>query len=313
MKKVSICIPSYNNASDVRRLLDSIYAQDYKNIEINLSDDSTNMDIEELTKEYCQQFAKEQIELRYKHNKSPLGHIFNWNAAIEMATGDYIKIMFSDDWFTASNSLSAFVCMLEKNPMADLAFSGSRQVLLADANMEEMKRQADTIEKDKYDRCATDAFIDSLREDYRHLFVSNQIGAPSAVMYRRAGTLAFFDEKSNWASDVFLYFEILKRNHSFVYTKEPLISIGMHEHQYTESFGDKDIRIYNDYRYMYTKYHLQESKECREHFLCEFIVKYHMGMQEAVQLGIRRGAYIAACFGELKETIKCFVKSRIQK
>ena len=37
MPKVSICIPSYNNADEVEHLLESIYEQEYKDFEVNIS------------------------------------------------------------------------------------------------------------------------------------------------------------------------------------------------------------------------------------------------------------------------------------
>ena len=100
-----------------------------------------------------------------------------------------------------------------------------------------------------------------------------------------------FDEKSNWASDMFLYFDLLRADHEFVYTREPLISIGMHENQYTETFTERDMRIYNDYRYLYTKYGLQDCQECREYFTENFIIKYHKGLKEARALGIDARMY----------------------
>lgn len=112
--KVSICIPTYNNAEEVERLLQSISVQEYKDYEVNISDDSTNNAIEQLVAQYP--------HIHYIHNQKPYGHIFNWNKAIQMAQGEYIKIMFSDDWFTEPNSLGEFVKLLEANPKAMLAF-----------------------------------------------------------------------------------------------------------------------------------------------------------------------------------------------
>ena len=119
--KVSICIPCYNNADEVERLLQSIYSQAYTDFEVNISDDSTNDETEALVHR-C------YPKVKYQHNQKPYGHIFNWNAALKMAEGDYIKVMFSDDWFTQETSLGAFVTLLDDNPGAMLAFSGSRQV-----------------------------------------------------------------------------------------------------------------------------------------------------------------------------------------
>ena len=48
MAKVSICVPTYNNVSEVERLLQSIRRQNYTDYEVNISDDSTNDETEEL-------------------------------------------------------------------------------------------------------------------------------------------------------------------------------------------------------------------------------------------------------------------------
>lgn len=294
--KVSICAPAYNNAAEVERLLKSIYAQKYTDFEVNISDDSTDDEIEKLAAAYMERHKN----INYIHNQKPYGHIFNWNAAIKMGRGEYIKIMFSDDWFTDEESLGAYVELLDKAPDAMLAFAGSRQVSLDDG----MKF---------YDRYATPQFIENLNRDYRLLFRGNEIGAPSATIYRRGASLTLFDEKSNWASDMYLYFDLLIKSSQFAYTTSPLISIGVHDHQYTESFSEKDMRIYNDYRYMYEKYKLKESRECREYFTKRFIVKYGRGMREARTLGIEPLMYIKACVLELCDSVGCFIKARMGK
>ncbi|MBO5031566.1 MAG: glycosyltransferase family 2 protein [Lachnospiraceae bacterium] len=302
--KVSICIPTYNNVDEVERLLQSIDGQEYKDYEVNISDDSTNDEIENLIRKY--------EKVNYIHNKKPLGHIFNWNAAIRMAKGEYIKIMFSDDWFTDAHSLGSFAALLDADEKAMLAFSGSRQVMLDGQNIDAMQHVTKEHQRSSYDRYASTEYIEGLRKDYRRLFLGNQIGAPSAVIYRRGSSAALFDEKSNWASDMFLYFDLLQKSNAFAYTKEPLVSIGVHEHQYTESFSDKDMRIYNDYRYLYTKYHLQECPECREYFAEKFLVKYHQGVKEAKALGIETSLYLKKWTAEVRASVQCFVRSRMK-
>lgn len=304
--KVSICIPCYNNADEVERLLKSIYSQDYIDFEVNVSDDSTDDATEKLVK-------MDYPRVNYRHNQKPYGHIFNWNTAIKMAKGEYIKIMFSDDWFTDSASLGAYVELLEQNPDAMLAFAGSRQVMLDGQDIGALHHVTAQHQTGYYDRCAEQDFIDRLKSDYRNLFLGNQIGAPSATIYRRGGELTLFDEQSNWASDMFLYFELLGKSSVFAYTTKPLVSIGVHENQYTESFSERDKRIYNDYRYMYTKYHLQESAACREYFTEKFIIKYHMGCKEAKELGIGWNVWLCKWIAEQKATVQCFLQNRFRK
>lgn len=292
--KVSICAPAYNNASEVERLIESVYAQSFTDFELNISDDSTDDEIEKLVLFYMEKHEN----INYIHNQKPYGHIFNWNAAVKMAHGEYIKIMFSDDWFTDSESLGEYVRLLDAAPKAVLAFAGSRQVSLDDG----MKF---------YDRHAAPEFIGRLKRDYRLLFLGNEIGTPSAAIYRRTSPLILFDEKSNWASDMYLYFDLLIKSPVFAYTTKPLTSVGVHKNQYTESFSDKDMRIYNDYRYMYEKYGLRKSRECREYFAKKFLVKYGMGIKEARALGIEMPLYIKTCVMEFCDTLRCFVRVRI--
>ena len=194
MPKVSICVPTYENPVEVKRLVDSVREQTFQDYEIIITDDSKDNRIENYI--FALQTEKDSVaaKIRYYHNEKPLGHIYNWNEAISHAKGELIKIMFSDDWFTYPDSLEKMVIMLQKHPEAGMAFCGSMQV----------------SEKSSYSRKPEAGYVEKLQQDYRYVFISNQIGAPSDILYRRDLDV-MFDENSNWASDVFLYIEILMR------------------------------------------------------------------------------------------------------
>lgn len=297
MPKVSICIPTYENVKEVKRLLTSIEQQTFQDVEIIITDDSKSKEIEEYIHELKSMEKEIGKKIRYTHNEKRLGHIFNWNAALSQAGGELIKIMFSDDWFTYPDSLEKLAGLLEEKPEAGLAFCGSMQVSSREA----------------YPREPQPGYTDRLREDYRYVFISNQIGAPSDTLYRNRPGIAF-DEESNWASDVFLYMEILKRNPSFVFTREPLISIGIHDSQYTESFQEKDERIYQDYRRLFRKYHLQESSRCRDHFLSHYLIQFSRGRKEALENGFTKREYWRALMGYYKnEVLPCWKKAIFRK
>ncbi|MGN1023037.1 MAG: glycosyltransferase family 2 protein [Lachnospiraceae bacterium] len=303
-KKVSVCLPTYNHEEEAARALESLGAQDFRDAELIVSDDSEEDGVEKRVRAFS---AKNpDIPVTYVRNHPKKGHIFNWNAALDLASGTYVKILFSDDFFTDEHALGAYVDLLEQNPQADLAFSGSRQVRL-----EEAGTLAHLEEDAPKERAASDAFLQNLQADWRYLFLGNEIGAPSAVIFRRS-TGARFDEKSGWASDMYLYADLLKNNPRFVCTKAPLISIGMHPGQYTESFAEKDERIYADYRYFYLKYDLSASPACRAYFLSRFLVKYKKPWQEAKDLGYTRGEYLKALAGEGQSTLRSFLGARMR-
>ena len=270
MGKVSICIPTYNNLEQVKHLVCSVNEQTYQDIEIIITDDSTDSRI-------GKQETKEEFpclhKCRYRHNEKPLGHIFNWNEALKLAKGDYIKIMFSDDWFTYRDSLEKLVKLLEDQPEAALAFCGSMQVSASDS----------------YARAATEEFIEGFTKDYRHLITGDEIGAPSAVIYRACG--CYFDERSTFASDVFLFMRILKKNSNFAYTTEPLISIGVHDNQYTCDFKEIDQRKLTDYEILYREYQAWENQACREFFVKQFVFPYKLGWKYAKSMRIPYAEY----------------------
>ncbi len=279
MSKVSICIPTYGKAEYVKQLLDSIFWQTYEDYEIVITDDTTSSEVEKVVTSY------QNEKIRYYHNPDKLGHIFNWNRAIELAEGKYIKIMFSDDWFTYQDSLEQYVKLLDENPEADLAFSGSMQV----------------SEAGGYARKIPMEFIEALKKDYRYLFTGNHVGAPSGTIYRNNGIC--FDEKSNWASDQELYLHLLSRNSKFSYSTKPLVSIGIHVEQYTNMFKKLDMRIFNDYYFMFEKYHLIENRECRI-FFEKMMLQYRKSVFFAKKCGFQPIQY-------LMQTIKYLWKNKV--
>ena len=297
MAKVSICVPTYQNQEELKRLVDSAREQTFQDFEIIITDDSKDNKIEEYIHELQDKKDSVASKIRYFHNEKSLGHIYNWNEALSYAEGEFVKIMFSDDWFTYPDSLEKMVVSLENTPDAGLVFCGSMQV----------------SKRESYSRKPEEGYVEKLQKDYRYLFISNQIGAPSDTLYRRELRVEF-DEKSNWASDVFLYMEILKKNPKFVCLEEPLVSIGIHDNQYTESFSENDSRIFKDYQYMFEKYNLQESRECREYFLYKYLIRYPDGKKEAKKAGYGKTEFMTTVAEYyIKEVFPCWGKALLRK
>lgn len=285
MIKVSICIPAYNNEAAVRRLLESIEQQSYKDYEVIITDDSDTDDIRKL--------AEEKSQVQYYKNEKRLGATANWNAAIAKSSGEYIKIMHHDDWFTDADSLGSFVELLDKNPSAAFAFSGSRQV-----------------EGDKsYNRFISEADAQMIEADYRNLYLGNTIGAPSAVMVRRSAVTdgkqpdVVYDEKLTWLVDMEYYMHILQRNPHFVYTHKPLISIGVGKEQLTERCrDDRELNAF-EYGYIYDKYELGQVEAYRNRLL-KVLADAGKSAEEATAHGISVAEYRAEKQRKLFSKIK---------
>ena len=85
MAKVSICVPTYNNPEDVDRLLQSVMKQTYTDFEVLISDDSTDDRVSGMIGKYTKT-SENSLDIKYVHNQKPLGHVYNWNAAIKMSS-----------------------------------------------------------------------------------------------------------------------------------------------------------------------------------------------------------------------------------
>ena len=238
MPKVSICIPAFENEVGIRRLLNSIKLQSFKDYEIVLTDDSITDEVEKLVKDFP--------DVKYFRNEIKLGAPANWNEAIDKSTGDYIKIMHHDDYFTAADSLKKFVDLLELNPKAAFVFSGTAQV----------------SDNEEYTRFTTDEDLLLIRRNYKNLFLGNTIGGPSVCMYRRN---AFrYDVNLKWLVDMDFYMQMLRDNPNFAETNEPLITVGMSENQLTNYCIDNNDLKVKEYSYVYKKYELQDKEEYRK-------------------------------------------------
>ena len=89
--KVSVIIPTYNRATTLKRAIDSVIKQDYKNIEIIVVDDCS-------TDNTCKIIEDIKDErLRYIKLEKNGGACRARNVGIENATGEYIAFQDSDD------------------------------------------------------------------------------------------------------------------------------------------------------------------------------------------------------------------------
>ncbi len=69
LPKVSILIPAYNRPHYLKLALKSALNQTYENIEIIISDDSTNDEVKAMQ---CQPYLKEHECITYVKNENPL-------------------------------------------------------------------------------------------------------------------------------------------------------------------------------------------------------------------------------------------------
>lgn len=89
----SICIPVYNGEKFLVECIDSALNQTFKNFEIILLDDHSS----DNSFAICQDYEKTYQSIRAIRNEKNFGLVNNLNKAINLAKGDWVKILLQDD------------------------------------------------------------------------------------------------------------------------------------------------------------------------------------------------------------------------
>lgn len=138
--KVSIIVPVYNAEKYLERCISSLRNQTLEDIEIILVDDSST----DSSLEICNKTAMEDSRIKVIHKVNE-GAGKARNAALEIATGEYIGFMDSDDYVELNMFKTLYEKATEYN--SDLVMSG---VLFVDGNM--FSKEGECIRKTYFDK-----------------------------------------------------------------------------------------------------------------------------------------------------------------
>lgn len=224
---VSICVPAYKKPDFVVRLLEAVLLQDYKDVEVVITDDSPNDDIQLAIAPYL-----DRLRMKYYRNIPALGSPMNWNSAIGRSIGDFFMLVHQDDWFENPQALSIFVSALTKHPTASFAFCKN---IAKKANGEYMVLQA------------IPSLLHKLKSHPNRLLLAQVMGPPSNVMLRaEVKSVVSYDEKFIWLVDVDYNSRLIKAGYDYVYLDQHLVTIGLHKDQTTEFCRDNEDIMFRE-------------------------------------------------------------------
>ena len=112
--KVSFIIPIYNVEKYLEQCVDSVLNQTYQNIEVILVDDSSPDGCPAI----CDNYAQKDHRVKVVHK--PNGGLSDArNAGFNVATGDYVIFMDSDDFWVSKDELETLMTKVRENPECD--------------------------------------------------------------------------------------------------------------------------------------------------------------------------------------------------
>jgi len=89
--KVSICIPVYNGEHFIAETVESALNQDFRDFELVVSDNASTDGTQQVVARYS------DVRIRYERSEQNVGAVGNFNRCLDLARGEYIKIVCADD------------------------------------------------------------------------------------------------------------------------------------------------------------------------------------------------------------------------
>jgi len=204
LPKVSVCIPIYNGESHLRETLESVVNQTIAQLEIIIGDDLSS----DASMTIAEAFASRHPEHQWLliRSESRRGMAGNWNACLQAATGDFVKVIGQDD-LLYPEALASQARALFDHPTASMVVSGCE--IISGGGQRLFKRPRGW-KLGLHSGSALAAA--SLRQR------ANLIGEPVTVMARRRDVLALggFSAEHRYYIDLEMWLRLLGKGDCFV-------------------------------------------------------------------------------------------------
>ena len=238
-KIVSICIPIYNNESYISKTITSVLNQTYQNFEIIISDDAST----DSTIEIAKSFNDSRIKIF--NNEINSGLTANWNRSIDLAQGDYIKLVCGDD-ILYPNCLEKQVNVLDNDTNFSIALVTSYSHVINSIDKVIFKRKSifrpgANVSKKVIKKCIR--------------IGTNLIGEPMVGMIRR-GSLSEdikYDGSNPYMIDLDFWFKLLQKGNLYI-IDDYLSAFRVSSGSLSASLNIKQFKLFKDF------IHLQRQK-----------------------------------------------------
>lgn len=165
--KVSVLMPTYNHEKTIAQAIESFLMQECSfSIELCIGDDTSTDSTLAVARSYADKYP-DKIKLLAKPKNE--GLMANYKSLLEIASGEYIAMLESDDYWVDPKKLEKQISFLDNNHEYGLSFTGWIR---------------DREGKQEY--FCNDAFISSysVNEAYKYILLRNVIRAVTVVFRR---------------------------------------------------------------------------------------------------------------------------------
>lgn len=200
MKKVSVICPVYNTHSYLRKCIDSVLNQTYRNLELICIDDGSSDGSEKIVDEY----AAKDSRMIVVHQENA-GESAARNAGLRLATGDYWTFIDCDDWL----ELDMYEKLVEAIEIQNVEIAACSYVEEFAENPIVVKNKG-KLESDRFSRDRLFYYI-YYRDTYRSFGYMWDKLYKKECFYDENGEMFLFDEKMKLGGDIIYLAQLVSR------------------------------------------------------------------------------------------------------
>lgn len=260
---VSVVIPAYNAETTIIPCVESVLNQTYKYLEIIVIDDGSTDMTHVILKEYKKRFCLDSVQIVRQNNAGPSAAR---NLGIELAKGEYIAFLDSDDLWYPEKIEKQIECFRERN-----ATLVGCKCCIGDENRKQISK-------------------DLVEITFEKLLCRNYFHTPSVVIRAEILKNMKFNTSQRYSEDYCLWL-LIARHYKCILLNEYLVQLydkpifggrGLSAHLWKMEQGEL-----NNYRYLYALHYISGIKllfyssmsllkYIRRYFLVRFTVFFYV-------------------------------------
>ena len=124
--KLTVITASFNSEKTIKETFNSILKQNYRPLEYVVIDGASKDKTISIIKDFEQQFKQAEIEFKWISEKD-LGIYNAWNKGLEIATGNFISFLGSDDMYN-ENAIKCYAQKIQENVEIDFVTAKATMV-----------------------------------------------------------------------------------------------------------------------------------------------------------------------------------------
>ncbi len=253
--KVSVIVPTYKRDSRLKKALESLISQTYKNIEIIVisdnADEKWNIKVKEIVENIKERIKEcENIEIKLIFNKTNLKSAETRNVGIYSATGNYITFLDDDDYYLENKIKSQVSKMVKDN--SDYSITNLKLYTYSGKNTDNRNRKN---------------LLKYIKENkLMNYHIKYHLAGTSTLMYKAEylKKIGGFD-KNEIGDEFILVFKSIKEGGKFSYYDECHVHALIHKGDGGISAGQSKINRANN---------LYEFKKLHYNYLSKKDIKY---------------------------------------